>query len=101
MQLQDSPADIQRRLPLLAAFVIIFTVVLFVRLWYLQAVKGEYYLEQAESNRIRPVKLRPPRGIMYDAKAAHRRERAHLRYFVVPRTRRILKPRSKASHTSR
>jgi penicillin-binding protein 2 len=68
MQLQDSPADIQRRLPLLAAFVIIFTVVLFVRLWYLQAVKGEYYLEQAESNRIRPVKLRPPRGIMYDRK---------------------------------
>ncbi len=68
MQQQDGPADIQRRLPLLAAFVIFFAAVLFVRLWYLQAVKGEYYLEQAESNRIRPVKLRPPRGIMYDRK---------------------------------
>ena len=65
---QDSPADIQRRLPLLAAVVIIFAVILFARLWYLQAVKGEFYLGQAENNRIRPVKLRPPRGIMYDRK---------------------------------
>jgi cell division protein FtsI/penicillin-binding protein 2 len=70
MQQQDSPAEIQRRLPLLVAFVIFCTMVLFVRLWYLQAVKGAFYLEQAESNRIRPVKLRPPRGIMYDRKAA-------------------------------
>jgi penicillin-binding protein 2 len=63
---QDSPVDIQKRLPLLAGFIVIFTVVLLVRLWYLQAVRGEYYYEQAESNRIRPVKLRPPRGIIYD-----------------------------------
>jgi len=63
---QDSPASIQQRLPLLAAFIVLAALVLFVRLWYLQAVKGEYYREQAESNRIRPVKLRPPRGIIYD-----------------------------------
>ena len=63
---QDTPVDIQRRLPFLAGFIILFTIVLLVRLWYLQAVKGDYYQEQAESNRIRPVKLRPPRGIIYD-----------------------------------
>ncbi len=62
----DNPADIQRRLPLLAVFIAVFTLALFARLWYLQAVKGDYYYEQAESNRIRPVKLRPPRGIIYD-----------------------------------
>ncbi len=66
MQLQDSPAAIQKRLPLLAAFIIGAVLILLVRLWYLQAIKGEYYHEQAESNRIRPVKLRPPRGIIYD-----------------------------------
>lgn len=66
MQLQDSPAAIQKRLPLLAVFIVAAIAVLFVRLWYLQAVKGEYYHDQAESNRIRPVKLRPPRGTMYD-----------------------------------
>jgi penicillin-binding protein 2 len=63
---QDGPTDIQRRLPLLAVFIIAFTVVLFIRLWYLQAVRGDFYYEQAESNRIRPVKIRPPRGVIYD-----------------------------------
>jgi len=62
----DNPADIQKRLPLLAIFIAVFTLALFARLWYLQAIKGDYYYEQAESNRIRPVKLRPPRGIIYD-----------------------------------
>lgn len=66
MYQQDSPVDIQRRLPFLAAFIIFFTLILFIRLWYLQAIKGEYYYDQAESNRIRPVKIRPPRGIIYD-----------------------------------
>ncbi|HUI66629.1 MAG TPA: penicillin-binding protein 2 [Nitrospirota bacterium] len=66
MYQQDSPIDIQRRLPFLAAFIILFTLILFIRLWYLQAIKGEYYYDQAESNRIRPVKIRPPRGIIYD-----------------------------------
>ncbi len=63
---QDGPTAIQRRLPLLAAFIILAALVLLVRLWFLQAVKGEYYYGQAESNRIRPVKIRPPRGIIYD-----------------------------------
>ncbi len=63
---QDSSAATQNRLPLLAAFIILFIVVLFGRLWYLQVVKGQYYQDQAESNRIRPVKIRPPRGIIYD-----------------------------------
>jgi len=65
-QQQESPEAIQRRLPLLAAFIILVIVILFIRLWYLQVLKGEYYHEQAESNRIRPVMLRPPRGVIYD-----------------------------------
>lgn len=66
MYQQDSPIDLQKRLPILAIYIVLFTLALFIRLWYLQAVKGTYYYEQAESNRIRPVKLRPPRGIIYD-----------------------------------
>jgi penicillin-binding protein 2 len=65
---QDTSVDIQRRLPYLAAFVIVFTVALFVRLWFLQVVKGDYYYDLAENNRIRPVKIGPPRGIIYDRK---------------------------------
>ena len=64
--LQDNPIEIQKRLPLLAAFVFLFTALLILRLWYLQIARGDYYYEQAESNRIRPVKIRPPRGVIYD-----------------------------------
>ncbi len=63
---QDNPVDIQKRLPLLVVFIVFCAVVLLTRLWYLQAVKGDFYQEQAESNRIRPVKIRPPRGIIFD-----------------------------------
>lgn len=63
---QDPPLDIQRRLPLLAGFIVIFLFALFVRLWFLQVVKGDYYYDLAENNRIRPIKIRPPRGIIYD-----------------------------------
>ncbi len=63
---QDGATDLQKRLPLLAVYIILFCVALLIRLWYLQAIRGDYYYEQAESNRIRPVKLRPPRGIIYD-----------------------------------
>jgi penicillin-binding protein 2 len=66
MFLQEGPTDIQKRLPLLAIFIVAVALVLFIRLWYLQAIRGSFYYEQAESNRIRPVKLRPPRGIIYD-----------------------------------
>jgi len=36
------------------------------RLWYLQIVKGDYFREKSESNRIRIVYVRPPRGLIYD-----------------------------------
>ena len=63
---QENPVDIQRRLPFLAAFIVVFILVLFTRLWFLQVVKGDYYYDLAENNRIRPIKIRPPRGIIYD-----------------------------------
>ncbi|MFA5073911.1 MAG: penicillin-binding protein 2 [Nitrospirota bacterium] len=61
-----SPTALLRRLPLLAGLIVLLALILLIRLWYLQAVKGDYYYEQAESNRIRPVKIRPPRGVIYD-----------------------------------
>ncbi len=63
---QNGPEAIQRRLPLLVAFIAVFAAVLFFRLWYLQVVKGDRYTELAESNRIRPISIRPPRGVIYD-----------------------------------
>src|SRR5207249_1345312 len=36
------------------------------RLWYLQVVKGPYYRELAEQNRVRTVDLKPARGLIFD-----------------------------------
>lgn len=37
-----------------------------IRLWYLQILKGEYYREQSENNRLQTVYLAPPRGVILD-----------------------------------
>ena len=36
------------------------------RLWHLQVVQGEHFREQSERNRIRSVRLQPPRGKILD-----------------------------------
>ncbi|HEX9860272.1 MAG TPA: hypothetical protein VGB23_03650, partial [Nitrospirota bacterium] len=58
--------DIRRRLWLLTTFVLVLFAVLLLRLWYLQIIRGDYYRELSEHNRVRVVDIRPPRGIFYD-----------------------------------
>jgi penicillin-binding protein 2 len=43
------------------AFLIIFS-----RLWYLQIFNGERYRRYSESNRIKPLKIASPRGMIFD-----------------------------------
>ncbi|MBI5190575.1 MAG: penicillin-binding protein 2 [Nitrospirae bacterium] len=62
----EGTADIKRRLWIIVAFVVVSFSALVLRLWYLQVVRGKYYRELSESNRIREVDIRPPRGILYD-----------------------------------
>ncbi|MDR7550244.1 MAG: penicillin-binding protein 2 [Armatimonadota bacterium] len=47
------------------AAVVLFAV-LAGRLWSLQAIQGQYYLELSEHNRIRDLKVPAPRGTIYD-----------------------------------
>ena len=57
---------IKRKLYLIIAIVIIGFSVLIVRLGYLQIWCSGYYTKRSEDNRIRPVRLIPPRGVVYD-----------------------------------
>lgn len=43
-----------------------FFAVLLLRLWYLQILKGQYFREQSENNRLSTVFIPAPRGIIYD-----------------------------------
>jgi penicillin-binding protein 2 len=39
-----------------------------IRMWYLQIVHGNYFSSRSESNRIEPIYLTPPRGLILDRK---------------------------------
>ena len=54
------------RIGVLTGLVAAFVVVIFARLWYLQVLSGDHYRAQAENNRIRDIRLQPPRGEILD-----------------------------------
>lgn len=51
---------------LLRKYVIAFFVIISLCLWYMQCIRGGYYLELAKMNRIRLIPLSGPRGNIYD-----------------------------------
>jgi penicillin-binding protein 2 len=57
---------IRRKLIFCMAIIIIGFVILIIRLGYLQILCTQYYVERSENNRILPVRLIPPRGVLYD-----------------------------------
>jgi len=57
---------IRRKLYLILTVIMIGFCALIVRLGYLQIVCAGYYTRRSENNRIRPVRLVPPRGVIYD-----------------------------------
>ena len=57
---------IRRRLYAIITIITVGLCVLVVRLGYLQIVCTGYYTKRSEDNRIRPVRLVPPRGVVYD-----------------------------------
>jgi penicillin-binding protein 2 len=56
------------RINQLAVIVILLFLVLIARLWYLQIALGSELLLQSEANRIKLLRLRAPRGTIYDRK---------------------------------
>ena len=58
--------NLQRRLLYLRTGLLFCLLLLSARLWYLQVVKGSYYHELAEQNRVRTVDLKPARGLIFD-----------------------------------
>jgi penicillin-binding protein 2 len=57
---------LQRRLMFLRLALLIGLFILFSRIWYLQVVKGGYYRDLSEQNRVRTVPIRSARGLIFD-----------------------------------
>ena len=63
---RDKNKGLQQRIKYLRVFFIfVFAVILF-KAWHMQIIKGKYYKELAENNRVRSVIVQPLRGIIYD-----------------------------------
>ena len=62
MKFEDSSQNVRSRLWVVQAFVVLLLALLGVRLYYLQLVRGKYYAEIAQNQRIRLLPIPAPRG---------------------------------------
>jgi len=65
LEMPDLEAE-RRRFQVVVAVVLAAFIILALRLWYLQLIRGEYYRTLSESNRIRVENIPPPRGTIFD-----------------------------------
>ena len=66
MKLNDQAQNLSVRVSVIQVVAFILLAILGVRLYYLQVVKGEYYSEKAENQRIRFIPIPAPRGAIFD-----------------------------------
>jgi penicillin-binding protein 2 len=66
MKFEDDSQNLRVRLRVIQILAILMITALGVRLYYLQIVKGEYYAERAENQRIRLLPIPAPRGVILD-----------------------------------
>ncbi len=66
MKLYDQAQNLGVRVGTIQVFAFVLLTILGVRLYYLQVVKGEYYSDKAENQRIRLIPIPAPRGAIFD-----------------------------------
>jgi penicillin-binding protein 2 len=66
MKFEDDSQNLRARLRVIQILAILMIVALGVRLYYLQIVRGAYYAERAENQRIRLLPIPAPRGVIFD-----------------------------------
>lgn len=66
MKLNDYAQNLSLRISSIHVIAFVLLTILGVRLYYLQIVKGEYYAERAENQRIRLIPIPAPRGAIFD-----------------------------------
>ena len=56
----------QDRFRYIYGILIVMGSILFLRLWYLQILKGDEFKQFAEENRLKKIKIEAPRGMVFD-----------------------------------
>ena len=65
-QVREHKEDLLQRLPRLQLVLFGLLLLIASRFWFVQVVSGDYYLELAENNRVRELRLKAPRGLIYE-----------------------------------
>ena len=66
MKFEDDSQNLRVRLRVIQVLVVLIIAVLGVRLYVLQVIKGSYYAERAENQRIRLLPIPAQRGVIFD-----------------------------------
>lgn len=66
MKFEDGSQNLRARLSIVNLTVVLLLTVLAARLYVLQVVRGKYYAEAAENQRIRLLPIPAPRGVIFD-----------------------------------
>ncbi|MEP6819312.1 MAG: penicillin-binding protein 2 [bacterium] len=66
MKFEDSSQNLRSRLWIVQSFVFLLLALLGIRLYFLQLVRGTYYAEIAQNQRIRLLPIPAPRGVIFD-----------------------------------
>jgi penicillin-binding protein 2 len=66
MKFEDTSQNIRSRLWIVQGFVVLLLALLGIRLYYLQLIRGQYYAEIAQNQRIRLLPIPAPRGVIFD-----------------------------------
>ncbi len=66
MKFEDESQNLRARLRVIQFIVLLIVCVLAVRLYVLQVMKGSFYSERAENQRVRFLPIAAPRGVIFD-----------------------------------
>src|SRR5713101_2389040 len=66
MKFEDTSQNLRARLRAIQVMVVLLLSLLAVRLYFLQVVRGQYYAEIAQNQRLRLLPIPAPRGIIFD-----------------------------------
>lgn len=66
MRIYEDLRGLQRRLTVIQAVIMVSMVLVCGYFWHLQVLRGKYYRELAENNRLRTVPIPAPRGPLFD-----------------------------------
>lgn len=66
MKFEDSSQNLRGRLWIVQILIVLLLIILGVRLYYLQLVRGAHYAEIAQNQRMRLLPIPAPRGVIFD-----------------------------------